>query len=153
MGFTPFAQFLPLTGGTVTGSLTVTGSVNAGSSPGGPLWELVGATPAAGFALQNATPNILTLTSPNDGNNHRYKLVCNWHVTTAETGGACTLTYHAEDGSTGVSTFKAGGQGAGDFLPNGPQEFVTGPNQTVTVAQSSALTVGATQLWAELWGS
>ena len=37
----------------------------------------------AGFALQNATPNILTWTAPNDGNYHRVVVAASIGVTSS----------------------------------------------------------------------
>lgn len=121
-------------------------------TPVQPSLKKVAATANAGFALQNGTPTILTFTAPNDGQNHRYELYTEKHVTTAETGGAVQLSFTTPDAALGVSTFFPGGQAAGVFLPAGPQQILVGPGTTVTVSQSSALTVGASVLFCEVWG-
>lgn len=122
-------------------------------TPVNPSLKKIAATPNAGYALINGTGTVLTFTTPNDGQNHRYQLFTEKHVTVAETGGAIQLSYFTPDNSNGVSTFFGGGQGTGVFLPNGPQMFVAGPNTVVTVSQSSALTVGASLLFCEIWGT
>ena len=49
--------------------------------------RLVATTGVNGFMLQNATPNILSWTAPNDGNMHRLIVFATLHVTSSETGG------------------------------------------------------------------
>jgi hypothetical protein len=112
---------------------------------------LQAATPVAGFALQNATPTILTWTAPNDGALHRVLLMINLHVTSAETGGSIGVTIPLPDGSSLTPTINAGGFGAGvqaytytDFVKAGG---------TTTFSQTGALTGGAATVWAEIWGS
>lgn len=154
MGFTPFQQFLPLAGGTVAGSLAVTGSVTAGSSPGAPIEELVASTGPAGFALQNATPTILTWNVPNDGNLHRFTFYGTRNVTVAETGGSVALNYTPEGGGAQSLIVAAGGAGVGNgALANSGVGFTVAPGTTVTLTQTAALTAGACQVYAELWGS
>lgn len=149
MGFTSFAP--PLSqGGTIAGNLAVTGSVTAGSSPGGPLGELVGTTGAAGFALQDATPTIIgPVNVPNDGNLHRATVVWGLNVTSAETGGAVAMEYTGPGGNAVTPQLSAGGAGAGE---TGTQfDRVVKPGSTVSVVQTSALTAGAATGYAELW--
>ncbi len=106
----------------------------------------------AGFPLQNGTPTILTWTAPADGQYHRVWLIGGIHVTSAETGGQVTLTIPHPDGSSAAPVVFGAGQGTGSAggAFNGS---IVGPGQTVTLAQSSALTAGAAVVWAELWGS
>jgi len=114
---------------------------------------LQAATAVAGFALQNATPTVISWTAPNDGRQHRVTVIYTLHVTVAETGGAVVTNFTAPDAGVGQSTAFAGGAGTGVFIPNGPQMAVVGAGTTVSVAQSSALTVGAALLWAEIWAT
>jgi hypothetical protein len=158
-GFTPFQpQTLPLAGGTITGSLTVDGTVTAVGGLAGPQTDLMtqlASTGAAGFALQDATPTIISWTAPSDGNMHRVLLNTIIHVTSAQTGGAVTITHVAPDGTSSTDTPFAGGLGTGITKPAaiGNGMFPVEAGSTVTVAQSSAQTAGAATLWAELWGS
>ena len=138
-------------GGTVTGNLAITGSVNAGSSPGGPFPELVSTAGLTGTPLINGTQNILTWTSPNDGNQHRFQLLAERNVTSAETGGQMTLTSTIPGGTVFANVVAAGGSGVGIASLN--QIGTVAPNTTVTLAQTSALTVGACQVYGELWAS
>jgi hypothetical protein len=110
------------------------------------------ATPAAGFALQNGTPTILTWTPPNDGKLHRFIVFASLVVGSAETGGAIAQGFTDPSGVSRSQALFNGGLGAGFASPNNFSYTVQG-GQPVTIAQSSALTVGAATLWAEIWGS
>ncbi len=151
----PFVPFAPVIGNIVPPLPVADGGTGAATAAAG-LAALGGegsqaATVAAGFALQNATPTILTWTAPNDGALHRFTLVTVQHVTSAETGGAVSLSFTAPDGTavTGVSVY-AGGSGTG--VSAASFDRLIQANTTVTVAQSSALTAGAALVWAQLWG-
>jgi hypothetical protein len=117
------------------------------------LLQQVASTGVAGFALQNATPTILTWTAPNDGQMHRVLVLGEVKVTGAQTGGAVSLTFTYPDGSASpVASVNAGGSGAGYHgLAN--NVFLVAPGTTVTLAQTSAQTAGAATLWAELWAA
>lgn len=108
-------------------------------------------TGIAGFALQNATPNILSWTAPNDGLLHRVTCVEIKHCTVAETGGAVSMTFTGPDGSSTSVAVDAGGRGIGLFASSTLDRLVQA-GSTTTVAQSSALTAGTSLVWAELWG-
>ena len=114
-------------------------------------FQLVAATPQAGFALVNGTPNIISWTAPNDNQNHVVLVFGSLHVTTAETGGAISLNYAPPSGATSA-TLSAGGSGGGTF-PFGSLPVVVGPGTTVSVQQSSALTLGAATAWSEIWAA
>ena len=117
-----------------------------------PAWGLLATTGPAGFALQNGTPTILTWTAPNDGNLHRVTILINQIVTSAETGGATGLSgLVSPNGASHSPGLNPGGAGAG--LTQLTSSFFVEAGQTVTFAQTTALTVGAAVLWAELWGS
>ena len=164
MGFFPFfTQAQQLAGGTIPGNLTVnpgnltiSGSVTAGSSPGGPFPELVQTTGVGGFALQNGTPTILSWTAPNDGNEHRFLFYGARTVTVAETGGAMVFTYTPPGGGAAIATTVAGGTSGVGTGGLGNVACITGvaaANTVVSLAQSSALTAGACQVNAEIWAS
>lgn len=115
---------------------------------------LQAATPVNGVPLVNGTPNILTWTAPNDGKNHRAYVFASMHVGSAMTGGQIEL-FWTEPGGTAVGwNIIPPAAGAGynfGWTQNPP--IILGPGQTVFVTQSTALTVGAATLWAEIWGS
>lgn len=113
---------------------------------------LQAATPVAGFALQNATPNILTWTTPNDGALHRVLIISVLTVTVAETGGQCIFTTVAPDGTSLTQFTEPGGRGTGAYN-DAPTQVIVGANTTITIKQNSALTAGAAKMWAEIWGS
>jgi len=121
--------------------------------PQSPVLALQAATPAAGFALQNGTPTILTWTAPNDGNLHRFAIYGNTVITSTETGGAIHITWTPPTaGSSTSAGTDSGGTAAG--IKN--WTVVTGivaAGTTVTLSQSSALTAGAATAFAEIWGS
>jgi hypothetical protein len=110
-------------------------------------------TGLAGFALQNATPNILTWTPPNDGNMHRLLLIPVLVVTNAQTGGAVTYSYFTPNGQQQTHTLWAGGLAVSTPLPTNLVVVTIAPGQPVVLAQSSAQTAGAASVWAEIWGS
>lgn len=107
-------------------------------------------TPAAGFALQNATPTILSWTAPNDGKLHMFTVQAMLLVTVTEVGGACFLTW------------TSGGQAFNSNLISGANTpsstnitAVSGqadPGTTVTLHQTGALTSGAAAVFASLLG-
>lgn len=107
-------------------------------------------TGPAGVAMVNGTPGILSWTVPNDGQAHRVSVVGDKHVTVNETGGAVTMSWASPDGGAGTSTLFAGGQAAGLF--GSSLDRVVQAGSVVTVQQSSALTVGASVLFAQIWG-
>lgn len=111
--------------------------------------SVVASTGVTGYTLVNGTGTILTWTAPNDGALHRVVLITGQHVTVAETGGQISLNTTLPDGTAVNPTVFAGGSGTGG------SGFTTSrniqANSTVTLTQSSALTVGAAVLWAEIW--
>jgi hypothetical protein len=118
---------------------------------GGPL-ALQAATPVSGFALVNGTPNILTWTAPNDGQQHRVQVFASLHVISTETGGIVNVNFSAPDGNNGTFQLIAGSLAAGLFTANPPRLVVVQAGQPVNILQT-ALTAGAALLWAEIWGS
>jgi hypothetical protein len=112
------------------------------------------ATPAAGFALVNATPTILTWTAPNDGLLHRFQVFAAENVTVGQTGGQVSVTYTLPDGTTSsVHALFGGGQTPGDNTPGQDFSITIKAGGTVTIAQTQAMSVGTAVVWAEIWGS
>lgn len=116
--------------------------------------RLVATTGLNGFALQNATPTILSWTPPNDGNMHRFLILPYYAVTVATTGGKITVTWTGPDNISRTNTLYNGTYGTTGAQPtvnSWIQETVGYPGTAVTIAQNTALTVGAAVLWAEIW--
>ena len=110
------------------------------------------ATPVAGVALVNATPNILTWTAPSDGALHRVSILATLDVTSGATAGALGVTITAPDGTSGTLSLFAGGHTAALYGPAAPMDLIVQSGSTVTVAQTSGLSGGAATVWAEIWG-
>ena len=145
-----YPSSLPLSGGTVTGNLTIDGIL---STANGPILVLQATTGVAGFALQNATPTIISWTAPNDGQMHRFQLFAVVHVSSNETGGAIATQWTAPGGQSGLSTPFAGGSGSGLVLTAADRVNLVEPGTTVSLVQSTALSGGAAVVWAEIWAS
>lgn len=101
---------------------------------------------AQNFALQNGTPTMCQWTAPNDGNLHYASFGGNLTVTSSETGGsvsfyiAGTLADTVFVASLSTNKIAIGGT------------FLVLPGQTVSIAQSSALTAGASSATVGIWG-
>jgi hypothetical protein len=150
INWTQFSGAGEITAGT---GLTKTGNV---LSLTGPTLALQATTGAAGYPLVNGTGNIVTWTTPNDGLLHRVLIVAVLHVTSAETGGQCSLLTTLPDGTAVNKTLFSASQAAGEFWPisfSTPQLQPVQANTAVTVTQASALTAGAATVWVELWGA
>ena len=121
-------------------------------APAGPAaLGLLGQTALAGFTLVNGTPQILTWTAPADGKLHRVHLFGQQHVTGLMAGGQVTASAQIPDGTTQQLILSAGALSAG-FYSYSPADLIVAPGGTVTVSQSSALTLGAAVTWLEMWG-
>lgn len=108
-------------------------------------------TGTGGFALQNATPTILTWTAPNDGNMHVVTVVAEEVVTTAETGGLVVVSFTDPAGTARTPTAFAAGAGIGaTFFFNA---YLIQPNTAASLAQTSALTAGAAKVYAQIWAA
>lgn len=108
-------------------------------------------TPVAGYTLVNATGVILSWTAPNDGNIHLVQLATALRVTSPETGGQIQFKFSSPDGTAGgVSQVSGGGLAAGVYNGSAIPVTMVGPNTTVTVEQTSALSIGAAQFWARI---
>lgn len=127
------------------------------SVAGGPM-QLLASTDVQGFAKQNATPNILQWTAPNDGQAHRIMANVAEIVTALETGGQVSVTTTPPGpGAAAVTTaIIAAGAGAGTNYGNlsNRSVFPVAPGSTVTIQQTTALTAGGpTTVFAEIYGS
>lgn len=102
---------------------------------------VVAKTPAAGAALVNGTPTLLTWTAPNDGQLHMFQLSGGSNTTGAATGGAIQVQWPM---FAVVQTVQldAGGHGVGVF-PIFLTSRMVDPGGTVTLSQQTALTAGA----------
>ena len=112
-------------------------------------------TGPGGFALQNGTPNILSWTAPDDGQQHAVLLYYDEQVSAGLAGGAvqCSITF-----PDGVTTYNVGAgtasTSAGPHLnAAGQATMLVGPGETVTLHQSSAVTAGSVTVWAQIWAS
>lgn len=114
--------------------------------------SLQAATPVGGFALVNGTPVILSWTPPNDGKVHRFMVIGHIIATGVPAGGQINANFTCPDG-TGANRDLVSGYGAGfvDWFTHGLWCCQAG--QPVQVQEQSALTAGAAQIWAEIWGS
>lgn len=111
-------------------------------------------TPAAGYALVNSTGTIISWTAPNDGQNHRVTLFASLSVTSTETGGQIVCSYTAPDGTSTSHTVYSAGQAATDVIVQGsPFSIIIRAGSTFSLIQNTALSVGASVLFAEIWGS
>lgn len=118
-----------------------------------PVIGLLAATGTAGYTLVNGTGAILSWTAPSDGQMHRVSWFGQLWVTSAETGGAISISITDPGGHASTAqTIDAGGHGI-NFHQMNYWNLLVQAGSTVTLSQASALTVGAAVLWAELWGS
>jgi hypothetical protein len=136
--------------------MTMLGNMQPGANPPRPIFAgplaLLASTDIEGFPLQNATPNILTWTAPNDGQMHRVTVSGILGVSSATTGGAITLEGTSPAGAF-ASSIQGGTQGAGVHALTSPGFLAVSSGTTVTLQQTSAVTAGAGVVYAELWGS
>jgi hypothetical protein len=127
-----------------------------GVASGMPAWQAgftrQASTPTAGYTMINGTGNIVTWTTPNDGNNHWFMVMMYVYATSAMTGGAVSNTFTDPGGNANGSQMDAGGHALGASSWNG-WWTPAGPNTTVAITQSSALTAGAAKVWAQIWGA
>lgn len=112
--------------------------------------NVVATTGIAGFALQNATPTILTWAVPNDGRLHTVLTHGVKVVTSLETGGAVIITYTPSGSGSQSNTLIAGGQAVSNGILFTVASVVAQPNTTVTVSQQTNLTAGASSIYASI---
>lgn len=110
-------------------------------------------TGIGGFALQNATPTILSWTPPADGQLHRVLIFASLHVTATETGGLIGVSYDLPDLANTSHTLFSASQATGSIPLPVQISVIVAAGQPVIVNQGSALTAGTATLWAEIWGS
>lgn len=117
------------------------------SNPTAPV--LPGArTPLTGFAKVNGTPTVLTVQIPNDGQTHPVLVTYQKLTTVAETQGAMRVNYTLNGSANFLPGLDAGGAGIGTQNANASIE--ADPGTTVTLAQTSALTAGASTVFASI---
>lgn len=150
---------------TINGNLQVNddGTGNYGKVLAGPLAvpvPVLVATTATnnptGFPLQNATPTIISWTAPNDGQQHRAIVYLAQSVSSPETGGQVNVSTTLPDGTlSNIAGALGAGHGTGAFIggSSGGYQLIVGAGKTVNITQATALTAGASVVWAEIWGS
>lgn len=114
--------------------------------------SLQATTGTGGFALQNATPTIVTWTPPNDGQMHRFEVFGLVNITSGETGGQIKITFTDPGGNARSINLQAGSAAAGG-QPFAACAYTCQGGSAVSVVQATALTAGAAVAWAEIWGS
>lgn len=130
------------------------GAIQSPVSAGG--LPIVAQTPAAGFALQNGTPSILSWTAPDDGKMHQFGVISVTHVTSNETGGGVEALYTSFTGAsnTHFTTLLSANLTTDTIGQGGTTLYgIVAPGTAVTLQQISALTGGAALVWATLLGS
>lgn len=118
-----------------------------------PLLVPVASTGTAGYVKVNGTGNVLTWTAPNDGAMHQFEVICSETVTSNETGGAVSLNLTAPGGGvqTGAGNIFAAAKTVGTYHQLDGATVQAG--STVALVQSSALSAGASTVWATIWAS
>lgn len=149
----PFTPFSPTIGGVVPPLPVAQGGTGATTQAGvaaslGTVYEPF-TSAIAGYTLVNGTGQIAQITTPNDGAAHTVQVATNIIVTVAETGGLIQTTFTAPDGTAETQQNHAAGLGTG--LARVSMSLLCAPNTTVTLSQASALTAGASKLWASMW--
>jgi hypothetical protein len=130
-------------------ALTVSGGVPAWTA--GMVRQAV--TASAGFALQDATPTILSWTAPNDGLLHWAFVGAYLHASSSMTGGELGNSFTDPQGNVvSDNQFVPGGQPSG-FSQWQSNLVPVQPGTVVSVYQATALTGGAAKAWAAIWGS
>lgn len=147
---TPAAARLPI--GSAGNVLTVAAGLPAWAASPSPAKA---ATTTSGYVLVNSTGNVISWTTPNDSAQHAALVFAQKIVTSNETGGAIQIQYTDPGGNSRAFNLFPGGQTNGDQQPGSPAVLfvLAAPNTAVTIAQTSALSVGASTLWAALWGA
>jgi hypothetical protein len=119
---------------------------------------LQASTGPSGTALINGTQTFISWTAPNDGNLHRFITFTAKNVATTETGGQCRVTFTipgVSGSNSAISTPYAGAQSNGAQLSaaTGSLTGLIAPGTTISIIQSTALTGGASTMFAEIWGA
>jgi hypothetical protein len=132
------------------------GSASGDAVAFGQINSKLAATAVAGVSLGNSTPTLISWTAPNDGAMHRVTVYIVGHVTSTATGGRIDLSVTLPDGTANTKTAIGNSQAAGVYYPPSqtcPQALLLEANTTISVLQGTALTGGASTVWAEIWGS
>jgi hypothetical protein len=131
----------------------------AGGTPG--TWigtpGLLASTGASGYTMVNGTGAIITWTAPNDGAMHGVTVAGVLVISSTETGGELAAEGTDPSGAAFTRQVMAASQAASS-QPIGlnqavPSLWLIKANTTFTLQQFTALTGGASVLYAELWGS
>lgn len=142
--------------GVVVSGTPSTGQTLTATSPTTADWQtslgLQATTGVDGFALQDATPTILSWTAPDDGNLHRVLFVTSLYVSSASTGGQVNCYGGLPQGGNAYNEIAAATHAAGAEFGNACW-LIVGPGQPAVIYQASALTAGDAILYAEIWGS
>ena len=109
-------------------------------------------TALAGYTLVNGTGDIITWTTPNDGALHRWMVTGTIDVTTTEVGGSIAVIWTAPDSTASGSGIALITASKAVGLTQNQVVGHSKANTTVTVHQQSALTSGASVLWATIFG-
>jgi hypothetical protein len=115
--------------------------------------KLQATTGPGGFALQDATPEILSWLVPDDGMLHRVTAFAAMDTTSATTGGDIGWVITMPDGTQGFPGLMPGGQADGFNYDYVASLLTVKPGSTVQITQGTPVSAGAAILWAELWGS
>jgi hypothetical protein len=108
-------------------------------------------TPAAGFALQDGTPAILSWTAPDDGQLHTIMQVAYVYASSEMTGGNINCSFYDPAGNAVTDPeFVTGGLMSGYSNWNS-NVLLVAPGTVSAIGQGSALTGGAATCWAEIW--
>jgi hypothetical protein len=156
--------YLPLTGGALTGPLAlgankITGLANGTAATDAATFGQVltkkATTGATGYTLINGTGTILTWTAPGDGALHTVYIAASLRVTVLEVGGQISVVPTDTVAGVGYSPVIFNpAKGIGWFIMTDGAVFaVLVPGDTIAIAQTSALTSGASVLFAEIWSS
>lgn len=147
-----FVRYIITTTAAVSGPSWVT--VEVVNLPQAPYPTRVATTTSSGYNLINGTGTILSYTTPQDGRLHLVTVAATKVVSTAETGGACTIAFATAAAVTVFAGTKAvGTYPSPDAAESQTNTFIIQPGQTIALAQSTALTAGASTVYAEIWST
>ena len=111
-------------------------------------------TGPGGQALADSTAAVVSWTAPDDGQLHRFTAFAALAITDDETGGQVDLKWTSPDGTDQDETVFAADLTAGSYpADSGYLMQLVAPGSTVSWSQATALTGGASVLYAEIWGS
>lgn len=105
-------------------------------------------TGTAGYVQTNGTGTVVSYTAPSDGKLHTVNLFGSVIITSTQTGGIISMTWTL--GGNSHTTQIDGGAHSAGTVPIATATALIDPGTTVSVTQSSALTVGAATVYATL---